>query len=107
MARDLSVAALSVLHAVARGVAHGFDIIDATGSPGGTVYPALSRMERSGLLASSWEDAGTARAEKRPPRRNYAITPAGLAALNAALARVRALGPVRHPNLAAPGRGRR
>jgi DNA-binding PadR family transcriptional regulator len=107
MARDLSVAALSVLHAVARGVAHGFDIIDDTGLPGGTVYPALTRMERAGLLASSWEDTEIARADKRPPRRNYAITPAGLAALNTALARVRALGPVRRPNLAPETRGRR
>ena len=53
----LSVAALTVLHAVARGTSHGFDIIDETGLPGGTVYPALSRLERDGLVASSWEPA--------------------------------------------------
>ena len=107
MPRELSVAALTVLHAVARGISHGFDIIDDTGLPGGTVYPALSRMEGAGLLSSSWEDVEVARADKRPPRRNYAITRDGLSALNDALARVRALGPVRRPNLAAPARSRR
>src|SRR5215813_11005003 len=71
MAKSLSVAALSVLHAVASGTAHGFDIIDTTGLPGGTVYPALTRMERDGLLTSDWEDVEVARADGRPPRRNY------------------------------------
>jgi DNA-binding PadR family transcriptional regulator len=107
MPRQLSVAALAVLHAVARGVAHGFDIIDDTGLPGGTVYPALTRMERAGLLVSDWEDVDVARAEKRPPRRNYAVTREGLVAMNEALERVRLLGPVRRPNLARSGRGRR
>lgn len=100
MPRQLSVAALAVLHAVASGVRHGFDVIDATGLPGGTVYPALTRMERAGLLVSDWEDVEAARAEKRPPRRNYAVTRDGLAALDDALARVRTLGPIRRPNLA-------
>lgn len=95
MARQLSVAALAVLHAVASGVAHGFDIIDHTKLPGGTVYPALSRMERDGLLRSGWEDAEAARADGRPPRRNYRVTAAGLRAMNAALARVHALKPIR------------
>lgn len=107
MPRQLSVAALAVLHAVTRGVKHGFDIIDDTGLPGGTVYPALTRMERAGLLASDWEDVEAARAEKRPPRRNYAVTRDGLAALNEALERVKALGPVRRPNLARGHSGRR
>jgi DNA-binding PadR family transcriptional regulator len=104
MTRQLSVPALAVLHAVARGVKPGFDIIDATGLPGGTVYPALTRMERAGFLVSDWEEVEAARAEKRPPRRNYAVTREGLAAMNDALERVRLLGPVRRPNLA---KGRR
>lgn len=95
MARELSVAALSVLHAVATGTTHGFDIIDVTGLPGGTVYPALSRMERDGLLRSDWENVETARADGRPPRRNYRATPQGVRALNSALERVHALRPVR------------
>lgn len=95
MARQLSVAAIAVLHAVATGTAHGFDIIDATGLPGGTVYPALTRMERDGLLVSDWESVDIARGEGRPPRRNYRATPQGVRELNEALARVHALKPVR------------
>jgi DNA-binding PadR family transcriptional regulator len=96
MPKQLSVAALSILHAVASGVAHGFDIIDHTKLPGGTVYPALSRMERDGLLKSGWEDVETARADGRPPRRNYRVTREGLRAMNDALARVHALKPIKH-----------
>lgn len=93
--KHLSVAALTVLHAVARGTAHGFDIIDASGLPGGTVYPALSRLERDGLVASSWEAVETARADGRPPRRNYVVTRSGLKTLNDALERLHAMKPVR------------
>lgn len=45
----------------------------------GTLYRALDRMERAGLLTSRWEDA-TPEA-RRPPRRLYALTAAGSAAL--------------------------
>jgi DNA-binding PadR family transcriptional regulator len=95
MKRELSVASLTVLHAVGSGTTHGFDVIEATGLPAGTVYPALSRMERDGLLTSSWEDVAEARAGKRPPRRYYRITARGLTTLNDALARVHALKPIR------------
>jgi hypothetical protein len=53
----------------------------------GTLYKALGRMEASGLLASRWEDAGAAAAERRPRRRLYGVTGGGeraLAAWNAA-----------------------
>jgi len=93
--KSLSLAAISVLHAVASGVHHGFDIIDETGLPGGTVYPALSRMERDGLLRSEWQPVEEARAAKRPPRRDYRITAEGVRVLNDAIARVHALKPVR------------
>ncbi|HEX5068568.1 MAG TPA: PadR family transcriptional regulator [Vicinamibacterales bacterium] len=95
MAKQLSVASLTVLHAVASGTSHGFDIIDATDLPGGTVYPALSRLERDGLVVSDWEDVSIAREEGRPPRRYYAVTSFGLTTLNSALARLHALKPVR------------
>ncbi len=95
MAKQLSVAALTVLHAVADGTSHGFDIIDVTTLPGGTVYPALSRLERDGLVSSAWEDAVLARADGRPPRRYYRVTPDGLTTLNEALRRLHALKPVR------------
>jgi DNA-binding PadR family transcriptional regulator len=80
-----------VLHAVARGHHHGFDVMDATGLPSGTVYPILRRLEREGLLQASWEDAAVARDEQRPPRRYYSITADGETLLATARARFRLL----------------
>jgi PadR family transcriptional regulator PadR len=94
MPKSLSVAAISVLHAVARGTAHGFDIIDAAGLPGGTVYPALSRLERDGFVASTWEPVHVARADGRPPRCYYRVTRLGVRTLNEALDKLRSLKPV-------------
>jgi PadR family transcriptional regulator PadR len=91
LARGLSVTALSVLQAVAHGHRYGFDIMDVTGIPSGTVYPALNRLERSGLLRSRWEPARVAHGEKRPPRRYYRVTAAGAEALEEALALLRRL----------------
>jgi len=78
-----------VLHALASGVRHGFDIIDVTALASGTVYPILRRLEREALVAAQWEDVRIAQDEQRPPRRYYELTPAGHAALEAALARHR------------------
>ena len=78
-----------VLHALANGVRHGFDIIDATGLPSGTVYPILRRLEREALVSAQWEDATAAREEQRPPRRYYDLTAAGQAVLKTAIARYR------------------
>jgi PadR family transcriptional regulator PadR len=41
--------------------------------PGGTLYPALLRLEQQGLAEPSWGPS-----ESGPRRKNYAITPAGL-----------------------------
>src|SRR5215204_5857553 len=76
-----------VLVALARGVRHGFDVLDATGLPSGTVYPILRRLEASGLVKSRWEAVQIARDEGRPPRRYYELTGAGAEALREALAR--------------------
>jgi PadR family transcriptional regulator, regulatory protein PadR len=76
-----------VLHALASGVRHGFDVIDATGLASGTVYPILRRLEREDLVSARWEDAEIAHGEQRPPRRYYELTPAGKAVLETALAR--------------------
>ena len=57
MARRPGYATLAILKAVANGYKHGFDIIDITALPGGTVYPALARLESEGCLLSQWEDA--------------------------------------------------
>lgn len=103
MPRALSFTTITVLHAVASGSRHGFDVIDTTGLPSGTVYPALGRLERDGLVKSTWEDAAAAHAEKRPPRRYYRVTAQGSRVLETEVARYRALGPVKAVN---PARGR-
>jgi hypothetical protein len=47
----------------------------------GTLYRALSRMEKAGWLTSEWEDPSACEAEGRPRRRLYEVTAAGRAAL--------------------------
>ena len=47
----------------------------------GTLYKALTRMEKAGLLESAWEDPDVAVHEGRPRRRLYALTSKGRAAL--------------------------
>jgi PadR family transcriptional regulator PadR len=76
---------LLLLSVLAAGPAHGYAIITAVRerSEGtfdlreGTIYPALHRLERTGLLASDWADAGGRR------RRVYSLTGKGAAALAA------------------------
>ena len=48
----------------------------------GTLYKALSRMEKAGLLESRWEDPQRAADEGRPLRRLYRISGAGEVALS-------------------------
>jgi Predicted transcriptional regulators len=68
-----------LLGIVARGPAHGYEIITALKErsdgafdlPEGTVYPVLHRLEHARLLASEWEAAGGRK------RRVYRITAAG------------------------------
>ena len=93
--RRLSITAVSVLQAIAGGDQVRLDIIDHTGLPSGTVYPALSRLERDGFVRSAWEGEADAHAEGRPPRRNYRITAHGATALADAVAFYRALLPAR------------
>jgi DNA-binding PadR family transcriptional regulator len=83
----LTSATTLVLHALAKGFRHGFDILDVTGLPSGTVYPILRRLEREGLVSADWEDAAIAREEQRPPRRYYEVTAAGERVLSTALER--------------------
>ena len=90
----LAFGPIAVLHAVADGNRFGFDIMDTTGLTSGTVYPALDKLESLGLLTSRWEDARTARRDKRPPRRYFDLTAAGAAALAEGLARYKNLKPV-------------
>jgi len=78
-----------VLHALASGFRHGFEILDVTGLPSGTVYPILRRLEREALVSADWEDAAIAHDEQRPPRRYYELTPSGQRILGSALLRYR------------------
>ena len=48
----------------------------------GTLYKALGRMERAGLLESEWEDPDVAVQEGRPRRRLYRVTGLGERALH-------------------------
>ena len=95
--RKLSITAVAVLHAIADGYQYGFDIIDRTELPSGTVYPALGRLERDGLVKSSWEHEPDAHAEGRPARRYYKLTAAGARSLADAAAFYRSLLPALKP----------
>jgi PadR family transcriptional regulator len=90
--RPLGTATIAVLQALADGRRYGFDVIDRTGLPSGTVYPALATLTRRALVRSRWESDHQARADARPRRRYYELTAAGDAALRAARARLRDLG---------------
>ena len=80
MARDTTIGHvdLLLLSTLAVGPAHGYAIVEAlrVRSEGafdlaeGTVYPALYRLERRGLIASRWE-------EGRRRRRVYRLTRKG------------------------------
>lgn len=80
-----------VLHALLQGYHHGFDIMDATGLPSGTVYPILRRLDAEGCVRSQWERDGEARKEQRPPRRYYELTSHGRRIAAEAAGRYRAL----------------
>lgn len=76
---------LLLLAAVQARPAHGYAVIEelrrlSGGTfdlPEGTVYPALHRLERAGLLSSRWSD------ETGRRRRVYNVTERGRAALQA------------------------
>lgn len=98
--RRLSITAVGVLQAIADGYQYGFDVIDQTGLPSGTVYPALTRLERDGLVRSSWENEQHAHAEGRPARRYYKLTAPGVKALAEATSYYRSFLPAPKPRAA-------
>jgi len=65
---------------------YGVEIGTAAGPPSGTVHPILARLETVGWLTSRWEDIDP-RAEGRPARRYYRLTPDGVELAHSALAR--------------------
>ena len=88
---NLSFAAAAILQALAHDYRYGFDIMDVTGLPSGTVYPALRRLEQAGLVLSKWEDKDTARRDQRPARKYYQLTNGGRETLSEAVGRYRRL----------------
>jgi len=87
----LSFTGLFVLQALAQGHKFGFDIMNVTDLPSGTVYPALRRLESQALVRSDWETDQEARDSARPRRRYYELTGAGKAELANAKSRYRAV----------------
>jgi PadR family transcriptional regulator PadR len=87
----MTYASAVILRAISNGYLYGFDIIDITGVPGGTVYPALRRLEEAGFLVSKWEKQSISQSEPRPQRKYYELTRAGREALAEAVKRYRLL----------------
>jgi PadR family transcriptional regulator, regulatory protein PadR len=87
----LSYTVAVILQALDNGYQYGFDIMDVTGLPSGTVYPALRRLEEAGHVRSKWEKHTIAQQELRPPRKYYELTKEGREALAEALQRYRLL----------------
>jgi PadR family transcriptional regulator, regulatory protein PadR len=79
----LSHTAAMILQAMSVGYVYGFSIMEVTGLPSGTVYPAMRRLERDDLIRSQWERQSIADAEQRPPRKYYKLTTAGRSTLEA------------------------
>jgi PadR family transcriptional regulator PadR len=76
------VLALCVLAVVAEEETYGYAVAQRLqhaglgAVKGGTLYPVLTRLEQEGLLTSTWREG-----DGGPGRKFFAVTPAGLAAL--------------------------
>ncbi|HUD55779.1 MAG TPA: helix-turn-helix transcriptional regulator [Terracidiphilus sp.] len=79
----LSHTAAIILQAISSGCVYGFSIMEMTGLPSGTVYPAMRRLERDQLISSRWERQSIADAEQRPARKYYKLTSTGRTTLEA------------------------
>lgn len=63
-----------VIQALDAGYRYGFDIAEATGLRGGTVYPILRRLKEAGMVKAEWEPVAISRDEGRPPRKYYRLS---------------------------------
>jgi PadR family transcriptional regulator PadR len=79
----LSHTSAMILQAIGAGHVYGYTVMEVTGLPSGTVYPALRRMERDQLIRSQRERQSIADAEQRPPRKYYKLTRSGETTLEA------------------------
>ena len=73
----LTQATALILRALATGHHHGFEIMEVSGLPSGTVYPVLRRLERELAVESEWEGEAVAHDAGRPRRRVYRLTESG------------------------------
>jgi DNA-binding PadR family transcriptional regulator len=72
-----------ILQAIGAGYIYGYTVMEVTGLPSGTVYPALRRLDRDQLIRSQWEHQSIADEALRPARKYYKLTRSGQAALDA------------------------
>jgi PadR family transcriptional regulator PadR len=72
---NLTYATTFILRVISQGRPYGFEIMDVTGLPSGTVYPALRRLEACALIRGAWDKRTTKGGG--PSRRCYQITKAG------------------------------
>jgi PadR family transcriptional regulator PadR len=79
----LSHTSAMILQAVGAGYIYGYTVMEATGLPSGTVYPAMRRLERDHLIRSQWERQSIADAALRPARKYYKLTRSGEVTLQA------------------------
>ena len=83
---------------------HGYEMAKTLGDAAdarlltayGTLYRALGRLEKMGLVESRWEDPAVPARENRPGRRLYTLTAVGEAAV-AEARRAESKGPQKRP----------
>lgn len=84
--------AAATLHAQGVSEFHGYEMAKTLGDAAdtrlltayGTLYRALGRLEKMGLVESRWEDPAVPARENRPGRRLYTLTALGEAAADEA-----------------------
>ena len=73
---------LAILALLERGELYGVEIVDrlaelpGLGASGGTVYPLLSRLKKSGVVDTTWRESPVG-----PPRKYYRLSGAGVVEL--------------------------
>ena len=98
----MTYATATILNAVSNGYSYGFDIVDITGMPGGTVYPALQTARGSRLPDLEVGEGARGAGGASPRRKYYELTRAGREALADAIKRYRLLEQTQLSRMRAP-----
>lgn len=77
---------------------YGFDLMERTSLPSGSLYPILIRLERAGWIIGDREEIDSS-AEGRPPRRYFRLTAEGYPAAQQRVSQL-------HERLTVPPRAR-